>query len=112
MPHQATAIDIDLLGACHVKSCSAPLYLIESTTNPNKTTDIIAAIAQRAGVPALLIVHDCNDAPLYLAWVWPRSSGHVTGADNVANVLLKMRQQHYTAHHPHCRPRSIFGESA
>ena len=49
------AIDLDLMGAC--RQCREPLYLIESSTNPEKATSILSRLAVRADLPALLVLH-------------------------------------------------------
>lgn len=106
LPPIATAIDIDLMGAC--KTCSTPTYLIEATTNPNKPTNILRALAKRANTPALLIVHNC-DVVLYADHIWPTANTRVVGADNVHTLLIACIQMHYTTQHPHHRPPQLFG---
>lgn len=59
-PPDFDAIDVDLLGYCHRGSCRQTLYLIESTTNPNKPLTVITKLAERAGVVGLMIQHDQN----------------------------------------------------
>lgn len=59
-PANFDAIDVDLLGYCHLGSCRQTLYLIESTTNPNKPLTVITKLAERAGVVCLMIQHDQN----------------------------------------------------
>ncbi len=72
--HRATfgplddAIDIDLLGACH--ACREPIWLAESSTNPNKATTILRKLAARANLPALLIIHDTFGI-VAARFVWP-----------------------------------------
>ena len=55
MGDDAHAIDVDLAGFC--KRCSRPLYLIESTTNPEKGTRYLRALASAASCHAVLILH-------------------------------------------------------
>lgn len=63
--HRATfpadhwAIDLDLMGACHI--CRDPLYLIEATTNPNKPTTILENLARRASTVAYVINHQAGE---------------------------------------------------
>lgn len=57
-PRTYMAIDLDLMGACHI--CRTPLYLVESTTNPNKPTTILRSLSQLSRVPALVIEHDTH----------------------------------------------------
>lgn len=57
-PHDHSAIDLDLAGACRL--CYDPLYLIESTSDPNKHTGFLRALARKADTPALLIEHHDN----------------------------------------------------
>lgn len=59
-PTNFDAIDVDLLGYCHLATCRQTLYLIESTTNPNKPLTVITKLAERAGVVGLMIQHDQN----------------------------------------------------
>ena len=59
-PPDFGAIDLDLLGYCNRGWCRQTLYLIESTTNPNKPLTVITKLAARAGVAALMIQHDQN----------------------------------------------------
>jgi len=42
------------MGAC--ASCRQPLYLVEASTNPRKPTTILRALAERAEVPAYLVL--------------------------------------------------------
>lgn len=58
-PDSWTAIDLDLMGAC--QRCRRPLYLIESTTNPNKYVGILTALAQRSDVPAFIVYHNTSE---------------------------------------------------
>ncbi len=109
LPPMATAIDLDLMGAC--KACSMPTYLIEATTSPNKPTAILRQLAQRADLPALLIVHDCS-VVLYADSIWPRTNHRVSGDAEVAAWLLAFIQRHYTDVHPHYRPRQLFDQMA
>lgn len=55
-PSEYWAIDLDLMGVC--KRCKKPLYLIESTTNPNKPLSILSALAKELGIPGLMILHN------------------------------------------------------
>lgn len=55
-PADHWAIDLDLMGAC--SGCRRPLYLIEATTSPRKSTSILRALAERASIPAYLIFFD------------------------------------------------------
>lgn len=50
------AIDLDLMGYCHI--CRDPLYLIESTTNEQKATTVMRALARRAQLPAFVVLHN------------------------------------------------------
>jgi hypothetical protein len=54
-PKTSWAIDVDLLGACHI--CRHPLYLIEGSENPDKPISILYQLAIRANIPAFLILH-------------------------------------------------------
>lgn len=55
-PKDHWAFDLDLFGAC--KWCKEPLWLAESTTNPNKSTTVLHALARRANVHGFLVLHD------------------------------------------------------
>lgn len=50
------AIDVDLIGVC--SWCAKTIYLIESSTNPNKPTRILETLARDAKIPAYLVLHE------------------------------------------------------
>lgn len=98
-PRQAWAIDLDLMGACHI--CREPLYLIEATTNPNKPTTILKKLAKRADVPGLVIFHDTT-AVRSARMVHPRVNAYPDeGA--VHGLLVAIRTYHFAHHHPEAR---------
>lgn len=86
----ATAIDLDLMGAC--KRCSAPLYLIESTTNPDKHTNILRRLAVITDVPAYLVIHDRRDIDRVIT-VHP-TRGLLGGVEEFKDCLQALREQH------------------
>lgn len=89
------AIDLDLMGACH--SCRAPLYLIEATTNPNKPTSILRALAQRADVPALVIYH--RDRLIVRGrHVWPADMP-IASEPQIRQYLTWLRESHADTEH-------------
>src|SRR3954471_4373732 len=49
----ATAIDLDLIGYCGI--CLAPHYVVEATRSQDKSTSVLAAVADRLGVPGILV---------------------------------------------------------
>jgi hypothetical protein len=57
LPRDYGAIDIDLMGYCAYGLCRDPLYLIESTTNPNKPITVLRRLAERAHVFGLIVQH-------------------------------------------------------
>jgi hypothetical protein len=58
MPHDADAIDVDLMGVCPVKWCRDPVYVIEATTNPNKPATILRRLAEKAGMVGIVVYHN------------------------------------------------------
>ena len=89
------AIDLDLLGACN--SCQEPIYLIEATTNPRKPVTILRRLAERANLPAIVILHD-TERIISAQTVWP-GSGALPEEKWVRSLLMIYRQQHLTAKH-------------
>ena len=70
------AFDLDLYGACHV--CRDPLYLIESSTNPDKTTTATRKLAVRANCAAFLILH---------------SEGNIVGGRKISPVYGRLLKE-------------------
>lgn len=98
-PRQAWAIDLDLMGACHI--CREPLYLIEATTNPNKPTTILRALAKRADIPGLVIFHDTEQVRS-ARLVYPKTN--VYGDEiTVHGLLVAIRTYHFAQEHPGVR---------
>lgn len=95
--HDAWAIDLDLMGACHM--CADPLYLIEATTNPEKHTSIIHQLAKRSQVPALLIVHD-QECVRYAEIVYPRPRTTLNSETALTDYIVTLRQEHESEQHP------------
>lgn len=92
------AMDLDLMGAC--RSCYEPLYLIESTTNPNKATTMLRGLAKRADVPALVIYH--RDRRIIRGrQIWP-SDMPIPSEPQIRHYLTWLRQSH--ANTQHARP--------
>jgi len=90
------AIDLDLVGACYL--CKIPLYLIESTTNPNKATSIMVRFADMTGIPALVILHTKGQVvggtllrPMFKS---------LDGESEVRAQLSAIRWKHATTQHP------------
>lgn len=71
LPSECTAIDIDLLGYC--RTCREGLYLIESTTNPDKYHTVLQRHAARAETPGFVVVLDSFVDPetFKVKRVWP-----------------------------------------
>jgi hypothetical protein len=89
-PPNHDAIDIDLMGSCH--RCREPLYLIESTTNPNKAYTILRKLAIRARIPALVIYHDTHVVIRGLV-IHPLRQ-ELSDADAVATLCSQVRSFH------------------
>lgn len=54
LPGRVDYIDLDGVEDCW--DCRDPLALVETTTNPEKSTSILRKLAARAGVPAWLVI--------------------------------------------------------
>lgn len=100
MPGNADALDIDLLGVCADRVCRRPLYVIESTTNPDKNTGMVRALARHAGAVAVLVVHNTDQIV-----EWRRESPRGldaprgTTGEELRHYLLDLRADHdQTAH--------------
>lgn len=94
-PADHWAIDLDLMGAC--RRCRQPLYLIESTTNPNKPSSILLRLAQRADIPAFVIYHDTEHITSAKR-IYP--SHKIYGdAIQVQMALVVARLMHMNDHH-------------
>lgn len=89
-PRDSWAIDLDLMGAC--SRCRAPLYLIESTTNPQKPLSILKSLAMRARLPALVIQHDTNIIVCGIV-IYPERA-RLEGEQQVHDFLSLVRQIH------------------
>jgi hypothetical protein len=99
--HRATfdadcwAIDLDLMGAC--KKCAESLYLIEASTNPEKPTRILRRLGERAGVPALLILHKDKmvTGGRVIYWPWhPELRPRLRDEEAIVRVLRSIRREH------------------
>jgi len=90
LPEDATAIDLDLMGAC--ACCYESLYLIESATHWQKPVGILRSLAVRATVPALLVVHDTTSV-LGARLLEPKRKQYPDSAA-VKDVLLAIRRHH------------------
>lgn len=88
-PPDYWAIDLDLMGACN--RCRQPLYLIESTTNPNKPFTILENLAERANVPAVVVLHNTNE--VIGAWVL-KHRVVLEGVAVVGDYLRELRHFH------------------
>ena len=91
------AIDLDLLGACYL--CRIPLYLIESTTNPNKATSILVRLADMAGLPALVILHSAGQ--IVGGKLLRPTLKSLSGESEVRAQLSAIRLKHGISEHPH-----------
>lgn len=94
-PKDHWAIDLDLMGAC--SKCRAPLYLIESTTNPQKPTSILMRLAKRADVPAFVIYHD-TERITFAKRIYP-SHERYADVTQVQVALVVARLLHMHEHH-------------
>lgn len=94
-PASAWAIDLDLMGACN--SCSEPLYLIESTTNPHKPVTILHRLAKRANLPAVVVLHE-NKCIKSARVIWPMIS-ELPSEKWLFSMLWIYRQQHLVRFH-------------
>lgn len=94
-PASDWAIDLDLLGACN--SCREPLYVIEATTNPHKPVTIMERLAQRANVPALVVLHDGNS--IKSAKVLGPSTVDLPDERWLRSTLMLYRQVHLARFH-------------
>lgn len=94
-PTHHWAIDLDLMGACNM--CREPLYLIESTTNPNKPTSILRALARRSGLDAFVIQHDTTRI-LSGNCIFPMPKRYESEAEMV-EALVAIRLVHDYVHH-------------
>ena len=88
-PTNNWAIDLDLMGACN--RCRLPLYLIESTTNPNKPHTILDHLSRMSGVPALVVIHNCEHVTRAYAL---RTHSVLEGEDVVRAYLSELRAKH------------------
>ena len=88
------AIDIDLYGVCHNWKCRKGLYLIESSTDRNKSTSILRALAKAAGVNAYLVLHD-GARPYYARRIWPDGHHVVLGEESIQGMLKDLRLAHF-----------------
>lgn len=89
-PANAWAIDLDLMGAC--SRCREPLYLIESTTNPDKPVTILRRLAVKADLPALVIQHDRN-VVVRGRLIHPHSHD-LANEEQVTAILTLIRAEH------------------
>lgn len=96
LPKNHTAIDIDLMGYCGV--CSKPVYLIESTTNPNKWTSVLHATAAEANVPAAVVIHQAGQVTAGRT-IWPNAV-NLNNERAVINRLVTWREHHMRYWHP------------
>ena len=85
------AIDLDLLGYC--PQCYRGLYLIESTTNPEKYTSVLRRLARDSGVPALLVIHNCQQ-PTHGRWLFPAPAHAIDSTEALISVLSQIRREH------------------
>lgn len=113
LPDNHTAIDLDLMGACAVGWCRAPLYLVEATTNPDKPTSILRALAQRATLPAFVVYHDTlgvSGGRLVYA-PFPREPGAAREwvADDLLGILKAIRLAHMVTDHNY-KPDSFYNQ--
>lgn len=84
------AIDIDLAGAC--KRCAQTLYLVEATTNPDKSTRILRTLGERAGIPTILVRH--RDHEIVRA-TWQNGNPRpIGGEENLKDALDWLREDH------------------
>jgi len=97
-PRSYWAIDIDLMGACGQPRCSMPLYLIESTTNPNKPIGILSKAGNMMNIPAFIVRHDASQ----IVEAHQISDGNSERLNESAlhRNLEVVRQNHYLTHHP------------
>ena len=95
-PTDHSAIDIDLMGAC--KMCSAPVYLIEATTKPQKSSRMLLALAKRAHVPAFVIWHDLEQV-VRSRMIWPQIQDY-DGELMTRLILMIQRNNHTRLEHP------------
>lgn len=93
-PSTSWAIDLDLLGACN--RCREPLYLIESTTNPNKPVSILRNLARRSQLPAFIIWHD-TEVVTGGTQIFP-SGPRFAGAAAMGSALMDIRTVHVRSH--------------
>lgn len=93
-PATAWAIDLDLLGACN--RCREPLYLIESTTNPNKPVTILRNLARRSELPAFIIWHD-TEVVTGGTQIYP-AGPRFPSAAAMGSALVEVRAEHLRSH--------------
>lgn len=94
----STAIDVDLCGYC--PKCRAPLYLIEATTNPQKSASVIAELAHRTGARAFIIRHD---AGLLVEATDVATGTNYLGENSIRSTLALIRLNHVRDEHPEQR---------
>lgn len=89
-PKDWSAMDLDLAGVCG--KCKHSLYLIEATTNPQKHTTYLRALAEDSDVPALLVFHKDKQVTSG-RMVWPWVEAFRTEQD-VIDFLTQLRSGH------------------
>ena len=94
-PSTSHAIDLDLMGVCD--RCREPLYLIESTTNPQKPLTILKRLAIRSQLPALMIQHD-RSTVIRGVVIYP-CNVVLTGEPEVHSFLEMCRRIHSEQNH-------------
>lgn len=100
MGQQCKAIDIDLYGWCefnHYGYCAQPLYVIESSF-VYKPTTVVRKLADRLGVPGLLIEHDDTSVTRWHI-VHPEPVGRDREVDSLAAYLVMVREAHWRVMH-------------
>jgi hypothetical protein len=93
---EAWAIDFDLVGVC--RGCKEAVYLIESTSNPQKPTSIIRTHAIRADVPAFIVWH-AGGVVTSGRQIYPRFRDYSSEHD-IAAALDGARRWHKCGHRP------------
>ncbi len=98
------AIDLDLLGYCHISHCRKPLYWIEATSNPNKPTSVLREVCNdsKRKVPGFVILHNWQE----VVGGWRIGTGQHTRRDyhteeEMRAALQLLRRQHLANHHSH-----------
>lgn len=96
-PPAHKALDLDLFGFCQF--CRETVYMVESTTNPNKATSVLRALAARASVPAAVVLH--SDGEVTSGWVIHPAYAKLADGQAVYEQLVSWRYEHMAAKHPH-----------